>query len=59
MTIERRALRMGRPPRVSIVLVVRLRRALRRGTGRVVAGNTIKAIRRSKNIVQSVFKRRG
>jgi hypothetical protein len=59
MTIERRALRMGRPPRVSIVLVVRLRRAARRRVGRVVAANQPEAIRRGWNIVQSVFRHRG
>jgi len=59
VTVERRAMRIGRPPRLRIVLIVRLRRALRRGAGRVVAGNTTKAIRRGQNIVHSAFKRRG
>lgn len=63
MTIERRALRMGRPPRLSIVLVVRLRRA-HRGAGRrvaakMVAGPSIPPAGRGWNIVQSSFKRRG
>lgn len=59
MTIERRAMRIGRPPRLMIVLIVRLRRVLRRRPGRAVARNPAKAIRRGQNTVQSAFKRRG
>lgn len=59
VTIERRAMRVGRPPRLRIVLIVRLRGALSRRAGRAVAGNPAKAIRRGQNIVHSAFKRRG
>lgn len=59
-SIERRSIRVGRPPRVLSVLVVRLRRRMCEDwfwaeARRQVAGNAPKAIRRPPNARQSAF----